>query len=423
LAYKAVKPGDYFPKSNVGDTSMANWRIDFNILDRTFAQKGNLNRNARFVSSKWRRDDLAERDVVIFPIQRTVPAGEQTRYKKFIGIYQKKDAVIEPLPTPICKAAGRILGKDLTNFKIAKLRKADEVYLLIGYQKTNDYSQFHFGAGEASIIEMVSKIEAADNEALVLIEEIENGLHPLATERMVEYLIDAATRKRLQVIFTTHSEYALKNLPPEAIWACVDGEAYHGRLSIESLRAMTGSAEKDRVVFVEDDFAKDWVEDILRQLVAGGLAATEIHAAGGYPYLIDVTTHHNKDPSTSKRAVAIVDGDTPIAASKEILKLPGGVPENEVFGFVSGRVDELSSLIQQRCQCPNLDQDAIVKSVKLAEIDSADPHFLFRSLGERLGFLSEIIVRRGFISIYNEKNGPAIQPIATALAQFVRGPG
>jgi hypothetical protein len=165
------------------------------------------------------------------------------------------------------------------------------------------------------------------------------------------------------------------------------------------------------------------VEDILRQLVPGGLAATEIHAAGGYPYLIDVTTHHNKDPSISKRAVAIVDGDTPIAESKEILKLPGGVPENEVFGFVSERVDELSSLIQQRCQCPNLDQDAIVKNVKLAEIDSADPHFLFRSLGERLGFLSELIVRRGFISIYNEKNGPAIQPFATALAQFVRGPG
>jgi hypothetical protein len=113
---------------------MANWRIDYDILDRTVQQKGSLNRNARFVSSKWRRDDLAERDVVIFPIQRTVPAGEQTRYKKFIGIYQRKDAVIEPLPSAICKAAGRMLGKDLANFKIAKLRKANEVYILIGYQ-------------------------------------------------------------------------------------------------------------------------------------------------------------------------------------------------------------------------------------------------------------------------------------------------
>jgi hypothetical protein len=128
---------------------------------------------------------------------------------------------------------------------------------------------------------------------------------------------------------------------------------------------MTGNAEKDRVIFVEDVFAKDWVEDILRQRVTGGLAACEIHAAGGYPYLIDVTTHHNKNPSISKRAVAIVDGDTPIVETMEILKLPGGVPENEVFGYVSGRVDELASLIQQRCQCPNMDQDTIVKSVSV----------------------------------------------------------
>ena len=350
---------------------MANWRIDYDILDRTIAAKGSVSRNARFVSAKWRREDLAKRDVVIFPIQRTVPASEQTRYKKFIGIYQKKNPVIEALPSPVRVAAGRILGKDLSDFKTAKFKKTDEGYLLIGYQKKNDYSQFHFGAGEASIIEMVSRIEAADNEALVLIEEIENGLHPVATEKMVEYLIDAATRKRLQVIFTTHSEYALKKLPPEAIWACVDGEAYQGRLSIDSLRAITGSAEKDRVIFVEDSFAKDWVEDILRQHVPGELAASEIHAAGGYPYLIEVTQHHNKNPSISKQAVAVADGDMPVETSKDILKLPGEVPENEVFGFVSSRAEELSGFIQQRCQCPNLAQDAIVKSVKRAEIDSS----------------------------------------------------
>jgi hypothetical protein len=77
------------------------------------------------------------------------------------------------------------LGKDLTQFKTAKLHEHAVDYILLGFQKSNDYSQFHFGAGEASVIEMVTRIEAADNEALILIEEIENGLHPVATERMV----------------------------------------------------------------------------------------------------------------------------------------------------------------------------------------------------------------------------------------------
>jgi AAA15 family ATPase/GTPase len=256
LAYKSARPSDYFPKSNIGDTSMANWRIEYEILDRKLS-KIPLGRNARFVSAKWRRDDLLERDVIVFPIQRTVPAGEQRRYKKFIRIYQKKNAIVSDLPQEIRVAAGRILGKDLAKFKQAKLHKYDDDHLLLGYQNKNDYSQFHFGAGEASIIQMVSKIEAAENEALILIEEIENGLHPIAIERMVEYLIDAAFRKRLQVIFTTHSEYALRRLPSDGIWACIDGQAYHGRLSIESLRAITGNVEKERVIFVEDTFAKD----------------------------------------------------------------------------------------------------------------------------------------------------------------------
>jgi hypothetical protein len=399
---------------------MANWRIDYDMLDRTVAPNGTLSRNARFVSAKWRRDDLLERDVLVFKIQRTVPAGEQRRYKKFIGIHQRAPT-IEPLSPNVRRSAGHILGKNRTQFQTAKLNEWDVDYILLGFQKSNDYSQFHFGAGEASVIEMVTRIEAADNEALILIEEIENGLHPVATERMVEYLIEAASRKRLQVIFTTHSEYALKGLSADAIWACIDGEAYQGRLSIESLRAITGSAEKERVIFVEDEFAKDWVEDILRQYDADALGATEIHVAGGYPYLVEVTTHHNKNPSISKRAIAVVDGDTDVVeASGETLKLPGETPETEVFGFISTHAQELSSLIQQRCQCPNLDQDSIVKRVKQAEIDARDPHLVFRRLGERLGFLSEIVVRRGMISIYNEKNKPSLQGLANDLIHFIR---
>ena len=97
IAYRNVRPGDYFPKSNVGDTSMANWRIEFDILDRTVpATSRPRTRSARFAALKWRRDEITERNVLVFPIQRTVPAGEQARYRKFIGIYQAPGAVVEP---------------------------------------------------------------------------------------------------------------------------------------------------------------------------------------------------------------------------------------------------------------------------------------------------------------------------------------
>ena len=350
-----------------------------------------------------------------------MPAGEQTRYKKFIGTQKAEGSIRTPLPAAVQKAAGRILGKDLSKFMTVKLKDGDSDYILVGYQSTNDYSQFHFGAGEASVIEMVSKIEGAENESLVLIEEIENGLHPLAIERMVEYLLETALKKRVQVIFTTHSEYALKQLPPDAVWACIDGEAYPGRLSIESLRAITGTVEKERVIFVEDSFARDWVEDIVRQHVPSALGGTEIHVAGGFPRLLDVAMHHNRNPSILKKAAAVVDGDANTATSSEVFKLPGEIPENEVFGFLSQNVESLAGLIQQRCQCPSLSQDDIAKLVKQVELSASDPHLLFRDLGERLGYISEIIARKGFISIYNERNKDCLKELIASLQAFAFG--
>jgi hypothetical protein len=53
--------------------------------------------------------------------------------------------------------------------------------LYVGRREESEYSEFHFGAGESSVIRMVSEMETAEENALVLIEEIENGLHPEST--------------------------------------------------------------------------------------------------------------------------------------------------------------------------------------------------------------------------------------------------
>jgi hypothetical protein len=286
-------------------------------------------------------------------------------------------------------------------------------------KRENDYSQFHFGAGEASVIEMVTKLEEAEEGALVLIEEIENGLHPLATEKMVEYLFDVAKRKKSQIIFTTHSENAIKNLPPQAIWACIDGIAYNGKLSIESLRALTGSVAKSKVIFVEDEFAKDFCEEMLRQLGNGLMAEIEVHKAGGYPYVVDVMIHHNKNPAVMTKAVAVIDGDNPSDRDNnvDVIRLPDEAPEQLVFGWIYSNVDNIAALIQQRCQCPSVSQDNIATQVRSTQINTGDHHLYFKNLGDSLGFLSEIVVRRGLCSIYVEKNREMLSPIVNKIVE------
>lgn len=427
LAYKEVRPGDFFPKSNIGDTSMSNWRIDYNILDRKLNRAGPTQRNARFASAKWRRDAVVERNVVVIPIQRTVPANEQTRFKKFIGITQNTKVVKTPIDASVTSYVSRILGKDAKHYERVSLKSDPSKSILVGMHQSNDYSQFHFGAGEASIIEMVSRIENARDNSLILIEEIENGLHPLATRKMVEYLLDVAKRKKAQIIFTTHSEDALYVLPPKAIWACIDGTAYQGKLTIESLRALTGSVSKSAAIFVEDDFAKDLVEEMLRQYARDIFDQVQVHKAGGYPYVVDVLKHHNANPTVITPAVAVIDGDNPPLdeANQNVIVLPDGTPESIVFHFIHDNAESMSAFIQQRCQCPSIKQDIIVNAIESVKLDTTDPHLYFSKLGEKFGFISEIIVRRGLCSIYVENNSKLLKPKVDSVRARLKigGPG
>jgi hypothetical protein len=209
-------------------------------------------------------------------------------------------------------------------------------------------------------------------------------------------------------------------LPPQAIWACIDGQAYQGKLSITSLRALTGAVERKYAIFVEDQFAADLVEEILRQLAGEALHEIEVHCAGGYPYVVNVLEYHNKNPTVTNKAVAVIDGDNPVEAKskqKYVFRLPGDAPENVVFGYIFKNAASVAALVQQRCQCPALAQDDIVKAIEKVQNTAEDHHLYFRRLGDELGFISEIVVRRGLCSIYVEKNKTEIEPLVKQIVE------
>ena len=107
----------------------------------------------------------------------------------------------------MAESVSAILDKDVSEYKNIQVDDKGTVTLLSGVNNVGEtFSEFHFGAGESSIIRMVLQLEAASDNSLVIIEEIENGLHPIATIRMVEYLIELAARKKN----TSHFYYSFK---------------------------------------------------------------------------------------------------------------------------------------------------------------------------------------------------------------------
>lgn len=394
LIYKAVQPRRFFAKSGKYDASMQNWRIEYDIVDRSL-QRASTQRTASFRLAKWNRDALS-RDVLVFGVIRTVPASERKDLIKALG-FKFTAAKEEVLDAGVAAKAEWVLGKQLSGFSRLSVDVHGRVTLLSAKTAAGDYSEFHFGAGEASIIKMIAGIEAAPDNSLILIEEIENGLHPVATRRMVEYLLDAAKRKSLQVVFTTHSDEAIAPLPGTAIWAAYSGEVLQGKLDVQSLRTLTGQVDAALAIYVEDAFAAAMMATILRSQGVS-LENVRIHGMGGESNARIVNRQRNLDPAATFKSVCVLDGDQTPKGEREYC-LPGDIsPDAYVFEEVVKDLPNNSARLTVALGLPIEKQARVVEIIEQGAVTNQDRHIVFAQMGEDLGFLPEAFVQQAFLN-------------------------
>lgn len=422
VAYKAIKPGLFFPKSSIGDQSMSDWSIGYDIIDNQKSPGKPLIRSARFKKSKWVRDDVATRTVLYFGIQRTVPASERREFKKFASFSYRFSGSLEKLEDTIRQEVTRILGKDMSHFLRSKI--ARDGFIFVGGDGTVQYSEFHFGAGESSVIRMVSQIESAAENTLVLIEEIENGLHPVAVKRMVEYLIDVAKRRSIQTIFTTHSENSLDPLPPEAIWSSIGGKTSQGKISIEALRALDDRTDERMAIFVEDAFAKQWVEAIIRTYLPEHMDEVGVYSLSGDSPALQTHKSHMADPSVTTKSMCILDGNSskPENPDEGIIKLPGDVPESVVFDHVRQNIQHLSLRLAVAMHLNTDKEDQVRAVVKEVSNLNRDPHLLFSQVGRKAGLVPTFIVSSAFIALWMEDSPLEAARIAKEIERNLAPP-
>lgn len=402
-AYKEVSPRRFFAKSGVYDESMQDWSIEYELIDRNLAARDTVRRTASFRNRRWNRE-APERHVLIFGVSRTVPANERVELAKCASTSFTVPADrVSAFSDNVREAVGRILGKDVTGYRTMKVHRDGRIQLLTGRTKGGTgYSEFHFGAGESSIIRMIAEIEATEDQALILIEEIENGLHPVATVRLVEYLIDVAERKRVQVVFTTHSNEALLPLPSKAIWVATEDRLFQGKLDVGSLRAITGQITREVVVFVEDALAKTWVEAAIRQRQPTFIDHVEVHAMEGDGTAVKTHRYHNANPATDVPSICYIDGDSrqEVDEPTGIYRLPGVMPETYVFGQVLSAWERFGGKLSVAL-LKEYEQAADVKRVcEEVSRTNMDPHLLFSQIGERLSLLPEETVKMAFCTIW-----------------------
>lgn len=418
-AYKPIKPGMFFPKSTVGDESMSGWRVEYELIDKVLNARQLVKRSSNFRQAKWVRGDVADRNVLFFGIERTVPAGEKTRYKQLMRSTYVHRLPLEPIEEAVATQVEHILGRSVADYRVTEYGTDDK--FLVGRMGENRFSEFHFGSGESSIIRMVMKIEQAQENSLILIEEIENGLHPIATRRMVEYLIDVSARKSIQAIFTTHSDYALSPLPSEAIWASISGKLRQGRLSVEALRAVSGRVDKKLAVFVEDEFAKTWVDTILREGLGADYDQVEMHAVHGDGNAVAIHRSHAANPAVSFKSLCVIDGDSQQRedATNGVIRLPGAKPELAVFEAIRARLNEDLAILTVSCQRAPEAQDLVLRSIEEVARTNRDPHLLFNQVGIKIGFVPEAIVRGAFLTLWVRSNPQFCNDLSARVRELI----
>jgi AAA15 family ATPase/GTPase len=408
--YKSVKPSDFFTKSSL-DKTLQNAKIRFEVIDKKAHKTEPLKASISHRQAKWDRRVMYERAVKYFGIKRTLPPTEQKELTELRSKNILPTSKIELNETEIA-IIQRILGFDSKYTYYAFEEK--DLFVAINAKNTS-YSEFHFGAGESSIARLVYEMERLPDNALVLIEEIENGLHPSAVVRLVEYLFDVCDRKRHQVIFTTHSNYAIETLPNESVWHCHNGSVSQGKVNIEALRVLVGDVESQLVVFTEDAFAKIFVTTVLRQTGATDLLnLVEIYPINGKNEVIRFVETQNANPATSKiPAVGILDGDVLESEFEKsmfkdyFIKLPGDMPEKEVWDYlIREKLDDaivkITLKLGLRIEQQNFVRDKILETNR----EVLDTHLLYVTLGEKLGFMAESVVVNAFITTYVDyKNG------------------
>lgn len=158
-------------------------------------------------------------------------------------------------------------------------------------------------------------------------------MHEHAQYELAKYLLDVTFRRHHQIILSTHSDRILGALPSESrllLHRDKHGVAVYQGLSSTRARALLSLGhQRDLVVFVEDDFAKLLLSEMIRNIDNGLLRAINIEGVGDTKAVRNAVLLMNR---IEKNSIAVRDADVGPDVANGIFSFPGTMPtEREVY--------------------------------------------------------------------------------------------
>ncbi len=295
-------------------------------------------------SGKWNDyDSRPKRAVTYLGINRIVPPSESNPHrhykKKFTRVNMSVDDKLQ-----LKESMSTILGKDYRDINLNNYNG----YRLFEVKRSSlSYTAFNMGAGENAVLGLLLEIINAGKGALIVVDEIELGLHAQAQRRLISELKKLCKKYHCQIICSSHSKEVIDCLPPEGriflrrtdknidVIPNISSEYAFGKLS--------GEGSQELKLFVEDEVGAEFLRSLIP--LEGVRDRVEIIPVGSCEAILRHMSVHYRENDLN--FISYFDGDQNgktdefIEKIKNYLETRTNENSNEFKSLMSSRIDYL----------------------------------------------------------------------------------
>ena len=333
------------------------------------------------VSRTYMGHDQPERSVCL------ITPGNLIDPSDMYNVHHLSFEVAEPQEAPLTSSqiafAQRLLPfrySRVADLSHPNLKFDNKKTLLLAEQENGVvYSEPHMAAGERAIMQLSKQIPQTKG-GLVLIDEVERGLHPSVQKSLMLELQQLALRNDLQIIVTTHSPVVLDSVPE--IGRIFLDRNEEGKIVVHPpyrdliQDALYGRSDKRFNLLCEDEVAKGVLDGVFDVITPKLLIKRESLNIGYTTGASEFPAYSNVLKQFDQNVIFILDGDQrggsverTIRAntqhSAQIMFLPGaGAPEEWVWDRMQADPDDFVTGLR-------LDRNDLVRQMKRGDADYA----------------------------------------------------
>ena len=293
-------------------------------------------------SGKWNDfNRRPQRAVSFLGINRIVPPSESNPHRHYSRLFSSAHSLTDDQVEDLRAALSRILDR---SYAAIDLMQYGTYRLFTTQRNDTRYTGFNMGAGENAVLGLLLEIMTAGRGALIVVDEIELGLHAKAQKKLIEELKKFCKQYHCQIICSTHSKIVLDSLPYDArffirrndretdIIPKISSEYAFGQLS--------GIPGTELSVFVEDEVGMSFLQNVISLSLRERITFYPI--GSDQAVLRHIAVHYREN---NYAFIAFLDGDKRNEKKHAIKTI-----KNNLEGRINHAEDEFNDMVSKRLQ-------------------------------------------------------------------------